>query len=29
MEKALGCDGAWPADHVQRFRAWINAGNQM
>jgi hypothetical protein len=29
MEKALGCDGAWPADHVQHFRAWIDAGSQM
>ena len=25
----MPCDGAWPADQVQRFRAWIDAGSQM
>ena len=25
---SMPCDGAWPADQVQRFRAWIDAGTQ-
>jgi hypothetical protein len=25
----MPCDGVWPADQVQRFRAWIDAGSQM
>lgn len=23
----MPCDGAWPADDVKRFRAWIDAGS--
>ena len=26
---SMPCDGAWPADQVQRFRAWIDAGTRM
>ena len=26
---SMPCDAAWPADHVQRFRAGIDAGSQM
>jgi hypothetical protein len=26
---SMPCDGAWPADQVQRFRAWIDAGSEM
>ena len=22
----MPCDGAWPAENVQRFRAWIDGG---
>jgi hypothetical protein len=25
---SMPCDGAWPADQMQRFRAWIDAGSQ-
>ena len=25
---SMPCDGAWPTDQVQRFRAWIDAGTQ-
>jgi hypothetical protein len=24
----MPCDGAWPAENVQRFRAWIDGGSQ-
>ena len=24
----MPCDGAWPADDVNRFRAWIDGGSQ-
>jgi hypothetical protein len=24
----MPCDGAWPAEDVQRFRAWIDGGSQ-
>ena len=24
----MPCDGAWPADDVNRFRAWIDGGTQ-
>jgi hypothetical protein len=23
---SMPCDGEWPADQVERFRAWIDAG---
>jgi hypothetical protein len=23
---SMPCDGPWPAEHVQRFRSWIDAG---
>ncbi len=26
---SMPCDSAWPAEQVQRFRAWIDAGTQM
>jgi hypothetical protein len=26
---SMPCDGAWPAEQVQRFRAWIDAGSPM
>ena len=26
---SMPCDAAWPADQVQRFRAWIDAGSPM
>ena len=26
---SMPCDGAWPADQVQHFRAWIDAGSQV
>ena len=26
---SMPCDGAWPADQVRRFRAWIDAGTRM
>lgn len=22
----MPCDGAWPAEHIRRFRAWMDAG---
>jgi hypothetical protein len=22
----MPCDGAWPAEHVQRFRTWMDTG---
>ena len=25
---SMPCDGAWPADRVQLFQSWINAGYQ-
>jgi hypothetical protein len=25
-EGEMPCDGAWPADRVQEFRAWMEAG---
>ncbi len=25
-EGTMPCDGAWPADQVQRFRDWIDSG---
>lgn len=25
-EGGMPCDGRWPADHVQRFRTWIDTG---
>jgi len=25
---SMPCDGPWPADDVERFRAWIEAGAQ-
>jgi hypothetical protein len=24
----MPCDGAWPSDDVNRFRAWIDGGSQ-
>jgi hypothetical protein len=24
----MPCDGAWPAEDVKRFRAWIDGGSQ-
>jgi hypothetical protein len=24
----MPCDGAWPADDVNRFRAWVDGGSQ-
>ena len=24
---SMPCDGAWPPEEVQRFRAWIDAGS--
>lgn len=26
-EGTMPCDGAWPAEQVQLFRAWIDAGS--
>jgi hypothetical protein len=26
-EGGMPCDSPWPADHVDRFRAWIDAGS--
>ncbi len=23
---SMPCDGAWSSEHVQRFRAWMDAG---
>ena len=23
---SMPCDGAWPADQVERFRGWVDAG---
>jgi hypothetical protein len=25
-EGSMPCDGGWPAEQVQRFRSWIDAG---
>jgi hypothetical protein len=25
-EGSMPCDGEWPAEHVQRFRTWIDTG---
>ena len=25
---SMPCDGPWPADDVERFRAWVEAGAQ-
>ena len=25
---SMPCDGSWPAEDVQRFRTWIDAGGQ-
>jgi hypothetical protein len=25
-EGSMPCDGKWPAEHVQRFRTWIDTG---
>jgi hypothetical protein len=25
-EGSMPCDGAWPAEQVERFRAWIDTG---
>jgi hypothetical protein len=25
-EGTMPCDGAWPAENVERFRQWIDAG---
>jgi hypothetical protein len=24
----MPCDGAWPPEHVNRFRAWMDGGSQ-
>ena len=26
-EGTMPCDGAWPQDHVERFRRWIEEGS--
>jgi hypothetical protein len=24
---SMPCDGRWPAEHVERFRTWIDSGS--
>jgi hypothetical protein len=26
-EGSMPCDAAWPVEHVERFRAWMDAGS--